>query len=121
MAYHNRTQHIGNVTAKTELRKTATAAKRAPRMPDTFEIHEPTAEEQAETLKQFLTASGAAKKRREDAEAQLAPALEKITEALTDHWSTGSGRRLRQIVWSIYNGRARSSSWATCSPTSTAS
>ena len=31
--------------------------------------------------------------------------MEKITEALSDHWSTGSGRRLRQIVWSIYNGR----------------
>ena len=79
--------------------------KRAPRMHDTFEIHEPTAEEQAEALKHFFAATGAAKKRREDAAAQLAPALEKITDALTDHWSTGSGRRLRQIVWSIYNGR----------------
>jgi hypothetical protein len=56
-------------------------------------------------LKQFFAVSGAAKKRREDAEAQLAPALEKITEALTEHWSTGSGRRLRQIIWSIYNAR----------------
>jgi hypothetical protein len=79
--------------------------KRAPRMPDTIEIHEPTAKEQAAALKQFLAASGSAMKRREQAAAQLAPALEKITEALTDHWSTGSGRRLRQIVWSIYNGR----------------
>jgi hypothetical protein len=81
------------------------AMKRVPRMPDTFEIHEPTAEEQAEALKQFYAASGAVKKRREQAAAQLMPVLEKITEALTKHWSTGSGRRLRQIVWSIYNGR----------------
>lgn len=29
----------------------------------------------------------------------------KITVAVTEHWSTGSGRCLRQIVWSIYNGR----------------
>jgi Family of unknown function (DUF6130) len=31
--------------------------------------------------------------------------MEKITAAVTEHCSTGSGRRLRQIVWSIYNGR----------------
>ncbi|HEY5742543.1 MAG TPA: hypothetical protein VIS99_08375, partial [Terrimicrobiaceae bacterium] len=49
--------------------------------------------------------AAAANKRREDVAAQLAPALEKITAAVTEHWSTGSGRRLRQIVWSIYNGR----------------
>jgi hypothetical protein len=73
-------------------------------MPDTFEIHEPTAEEEAEAAKQFLVANGAAKKRREDGAVRLAPALEKIIEALTDIGSTGSGRRLRQIAWSIYNG-----------------
>jgi hypothetical protein len=74
-------------------------------MPDTFKIHEPTAEEETEALKQFFAASEAAKRRREGAAAQLAPALEKVTEALIDHWSTGSGCRLRQIVWSIYNER----------------
>lgn len=48
----------------------------------------------------------AAEDRRSEARAQLVPALEKITEALTHHWTTGSGRRLRQIVWSIYNASA---------------
>ena len=38
------------------------------------------------------------------AKVALDEALPIITEVLTFHWSTGSGRRMRQIVWSIWNG-----------------
>lgn len=74
--------------------------ERALRMPKKFEIHEPAPEERDEALRRFFAMSNV---REEALAAALAPALEKITEALTHHWTTGSGRRLRQIVWSIYN------------------
>ncbi len=41
----------------------------------------------------------------------LEEALPVITEALTYHWSTGGGRRMRQIVWSIWNGSTLISLW----------
>jgi hypothetical protein len=69
-------------------------------------IRDPQAvEEEAEALKQFLPPARRPRnttrmRRRSSA------SMEKITAAVTEHWSTGSGRRLRQIVWSIYNGRA---------------
>lgn len=44
------------------------------------------------------------RERQEAATVGLDEALAKIKDSLTHHWSTGSGRRLRQIVWSIYNG-----------------
>lgn len=34
----------------------------------------------------------------------LDEALTVITKAIRQHWSTGGGRRLRQIVWSLWNG-----------------
>lgn len=38
------------------------------------------------------------------AKADLDAALTTITEAIRHHWSTGGGTRLRQIVWSLWNG-----------------
>ena len=34
----------------------------------------------------------------------LDEALTTITGAIRQHWTTGGGRRLRQIVWSLWNG-----------------
>ena len=44
------------------------------------------------------------RERKKAAAAGLDEALATITAAIKEHWSTGSGRRLRQIIWSIYNG-----------------
>lgn len=48
---------------------------------------------------------------KESAKAGLDEALPVITEVLTHHWSTGGGRRMRQIVWSIWNGSTLLSLW----------
>ena len=48
---------------------------------------------------------------KEAAKVGLEEALPVITEALTYHWSTGGGRRMRQIVWSIWNGSTLISLW----------
>jgi hypothetical protein len=63
---------------------------------------EPDANKQA-VLDAFAAQMQKIRERKEAASAELPEALEMITEALKHHWSTGSGRRLRQIVWSIYN------------------
>lgn len=55
-------------------------------------------------VKDFTAMIRQAEERREAATVGLEEALVKITEGLTEHWTTGSGRRLRQIVWSTYNG-----------------
>ena len=44
------------------------------------------------------------KEHQQAAKAGLDEALTTITEAIRQHWTTGGGRRLRQIVWSIWNG-----------------
>ena len=48
---------------------------------------------------------------KEAAKVGLNEALPVITEVLTHHWSTGGGRRIRQIVWSIWNGSTLVSLW----------
>ena len=48
---------------------------------------------------------------KEAAKIGLNEALPVITEVLTHHWSTGGGRRIRQIVWSIWNGSTLVSLW----------
>lgn len=35
---------------------------------------------------------------------ELQAALDTITKALTQHWSTGGGTRLRRFIWSLWNG-----------------
>ena len=54
-------------------------------------------------LKEFALQMRKVRERKEAAAVELPAALEMITKAIKHHWSTGSGRRLRQIVWSIYN------------------
>lgn len=41
----------------------------------------------------------------------LDEALTAITEAISQHWGTGGGRRLRQIVWSLWNGHTLVALW----------
>ena len=48
---------------------------------------------------------------KEAAKIGLDEALPVITEVLSHHWSTGGGRRVRQIVWSIWNGATLVSLW----------
>ena len=48
---------------------------------------------------------------KESAKVGLDEAIPVITEVLTHHWSTGGGRRIRQIVWSIWNGSTLISLW----------
>lgn len=55
-------------------------------------------------LDEFAALMRRVEEQKEAAQVGLDEALVKITEGLTEHWTTGSGRRLRQIVWSIYNG-----------------
>lgn len=48
---------------------------------------------------------------KEAAKIGLDEALPVITEVLTHHWSTGGGKRIRQVVWSIWNGSTLVSLW----------
>ncbi len=48
---------------------------------------------------------------KEAAKIGLDEALPVITEVMTHHWSTGGGRKVRQIVWSIWNGATLVSLW----------
>lgn len=69
-----------------------------------FKIHEPTEEEKQAVLDEFAAMMRKSRERKEAAAAGLDEALATITAAIKEHWSTGSGRRLRQIIWSMYNG-----------------
>lgn len=69
-----------------------------------FRIHEPTPEEQEAVVAEFAAQMRKVRERKAAAAAGLDEALATITAAIKEHWSTGSGRRLRQIIWSIYNG-----------------
>ena len=64
---------------------------------------EPTEEESQAALDEFTAQMRKITERKEAAAAGLDEALATITDAIKHHWGTGSGRRLRQIVWSIYN------------------
>ena len=71
-------------------------------------------EEEAETqkaLSEFAAQMRPVKESKEAAKAGLDEALATITETLQHHWVTGSGRRLRQIVWSIWNGHTLVPMW----------
>ena len=68
-------------------------------------IHFPTEEEQQATLNEFAREMRRADERKESVSPEkLNEALETITDYLKTGWSTGGGRRLRQFVWSIWNG-----------------
>jgi len=56
-------------------------------------------------LNDFARAMREAKQRRESVRPdELSKALDAITDYLASGWSTGGGRRLRQFVWSLWNG-----------------
>lgn len=68
-------------------------------------IHFPTEEEQQATLNEFAREMQRVKERKESVPRdKLNEALETITDYLKTGWSTGGGRRLRQFVWSLWNG-----------------
>ena len=68
-------------------------------------IHFPPQEEQQATLNEFAQEMLRVKKRRESVSMkQLNEALATISNYLNTGWSTGGGRRLRQFVWSLWNG-----------------
>lgn len=68
-----------------------------------FKIHEPTPEEQEAVVAEFAAQMRKVRERKEAAAEGLDEALATITAAIKEHWSTGSGRRLRQIIWSMHN------------------
>ena len=68
-------------------------------------IHFPTAEEEQSALNEFGREMQRVKERKESVSPQkLGEALETISDYLQTGWSTGGGRRLRQFVWSLWNG-----------------
>ena len=68
-------------------------------------IRFPTQEEQDNALNEFAREMQRAKERRESVPPEkLHEALETISDYLRTGWSTGGGRRLRQFVWSLWNG-----------------
>jgi hypothetical protein len=75
-------------------------------MPDqASENRDLTEEEEAQAaLEQFFSEEKKVRERKEAATAGLDEALAAITATIAEHWGSGSGRRWRQIVWSIYNG-----------------
>ena len=68
-------------------------------------IHFPTEEEHQATLNEFAREMQRVEERKESVPPdKLNEALETITNYLKTGWSTGGGRRLRQFVWSLWNG-----------------
>jgi hypothetical protein len=68
-------------------------------------IHFPTEEEQQATLNEFAREMQRVKERKDSVSQQkLQEALATISDYLKTGWSTGGGRRLRQFVWSLWNG-----------------
>jgi hypothetical protein len=68
-------------------------------------IHFPTEEEQQAALDEFAREMRRVEERKQSVSPEkLSEALETISEYLKTGWSTGGGRRLRQFVWSLWNG-----------------
>lgn len=73
-------------------------------MPEDFHDHHQTEEETAEALNELAAHFAQIKEHKQAAKSGLDEALTTITQAIREHWSTGGGTRLRQIVWSLWNG-----------------
>ena len=75
-------------------------------MPDDAPINRfPSEEEQQAALNEFAREMRRVKERKESVPPEtLNEALETISGYLKTGWSTGGGRRLRQFVWSLWNG-----------------
>jgi hypothetical protein len=70
-----------------------------------MELHEPTEQEKQSALDELTQYMNAVQKRRDSIpHDELQSALEAITRALAQHWSTGGGTRLRRFIWSLWNG-----------------
>jgi hypothetical protein len=68
-------------------------------------IHFPTEEEQQTALNDFARKMRRVKERKESVPPEkLDEALATISDYLKTGWSTGGGRRLRQFIWSLWNG-----------------
>ena len=73
-------------------------------MPDIPPVRRPTTEDKDDVENSFMVQLQIIKEHKQAAKVGLDEALITITEAIRQHWSTGGGTRLRQIVWSIWNG-----------------
>jgi hypothetical protein len=68
-------------------------------------IYFPTEEEQQAAVNEFAREMRRVKERKDLVSPQkLQEALDTISDYLKTSWSTGGGRRLRQFVWSFWNG-----------------
>ena len=68
-------------------------------------IHFPTEQEQQAALDEFAREMQRVKERKESVSPEtLQEALDTISNYLRTGWSTGGGRRLRQFMWSLWNG-----------------
>lgn len=74
-------------------------------------VHRPTEEEKQAAMDGFVAEIRQIRAAKEAAKVGLDEAIPVITEVLTHHWSTGGGRRIREIVWSIWNGSTLISLW----------
>ena len=74
-------------------------------------IQRPNEEKKQAVMEEFATEMRLIRAAKEAAKTGLHEALPVITETLTHHWSTGGGRRMRQIVWSIWNDSTLISLW----------
>ena len=69
-----------------------------------MELHEPTEQEKQATLDELARHMKAIVERRNSIPAdELQAALDTLTDALTHHWSTGGGTRVRRFIWSLWN------------------
>ena len=73
-------------------------------MPEIPPVRRPIEEDKQALMNDFGAQMRRIIEHKEAARAGLDEALTTITEAIRQHWSTGGGRRLRQIVWSLWNG-----------------
>ena len=73
-------------------------------MPEIPPVRRPTAEEKEDAEHDFMVQMHIIKEHQQSVKAGLDEALATITTAIRQHWSTGGGTRLRQIVWSVWNG-----------------
>ena len=73
-------------------------------MPEIPPVRRPTEGEKQASMDDFAAHMRQIREHKAAARVGLDEALTTITKAIRQHWSTGGGWRLRQIVWSLWNG-----------------
>ena len=73
-------------------------------MPEIPPVHRATDEQKDAAMNDFAAQMRQIKAHQQPVKADRDAALSVITQAIRHHWSTGGGTRLRQIVWSLWNG-----------------